>query len=101
LHEKKRGNAMACEWLMQKKKSNDYKVMAYIRSQADAISTVPSPKGGNAMTDKTVMTNHIYQCPKCGRMTTLELAKGLTIFSPPRHCEQAMKPISEQKEAQR
>ncbi len=36
------------------------------------------------------MTKHIFTCAKCGRITTLELAKGLTIHTPPKHCSQCM-----------
>ena len=41
------------------------------------------------------MTKHVYECVKCGRITTLELAKGLTIHTPPKHCGVPMHPITE------
>ena len=40
------------------------------------------------------MTKHIFTCAKCGRITTLELAKGLTIYAPPKHCGVPMQPIN-------
>ena len=45
---------------------------------------------------KAAMRKYIYQCQLCGKITTFELAKGLSVYSPPKHCGNPMQPMKEE-----